>query len=220
MDNVVIIGSSGHARVVADIVAQEGRLNIVGVVDRFRAVGEQACGHAILGGEDDLPDLRKLHDLHGAIIAIGDNFVRSQVAARVRELCPNLPFFSAVHPNACVASDASLGAGTVVMAGVVVNPGSVIGRFCILNTGCSLDHDSTLDDFASLAPGARTGGNCRIGAYTAIGIGAILSHGTSVGEHTVIGAGSVVTKSIDALAVAYGIPAKVVSTRQPGDKYL
>jgi len=220
MNNIVIIGSSGHARVVIDIVRREGKRNIVGLLKRFHSVGEQAFGYSILGGEEDLPQLMRLHDLTGVVIAIGDNFVRSQVAARVEELCPTLGFFSAVHPDASIASDVSLGAGTVVMAGAVVNPGCSVGRFCILNTNCSLDHDSILGDFASIAPGATTGGDCRIGAYTAIGIGAVLSHGINVGEHTVIGAGAVVVKSIEAFVVAHGIPATVVGARTPGDKYL
>ena len=44
MDNIIIIGSSGHAKVIIDIVQQEGKYNIVGLVDRFRNIGEQTLG--------------------------------------------------------------------------------------------------------------------------------------------------------------------------------
>ncbi len=220
MDNAVIVGSSGHARVVVDALRLEGKINVVGLLDRFRAVGEQAFGLPILGREDDLPRLTPLHGLKGTIIAIGDNAVRARVAARVRELAPALSFFAAIHPSASIASDVVVGEGTVVMAGAVVNPGSSIGRFCILNTNSSLDHDSTLGDFASLAPGATTGGTCSIGGYAAIGIRAVLTHGIHIGEHAVVGAGSVVMRSIDPLVVAYGSPARVIRARQPGDPYL
>lgn len=33
MDNIVIIGSSGHAKVIIDIVQQEGKYNIAGLLD-------------------------------------------------------------------------------------------------------------------------------------------------------------------------------------------
>ncbi len=220
MDNIVIVGSSGHAKVVIDIVRQEGKYNIVGLLDRFRSVGDHTMGCPILGKEEDLPHLIQAHDLTGVIVAIGDNFVRAKVSAGIQEICPQLAFLSAVHPSASIASDVTLGAGTVVMAGVVVNPCASIGRFCILNTHCSLDHDSTLADFASLAPGVTTGGNCQIGPYSAIGIGAVLVHGIRIGAHSVLGAGATVLQSVDSFVVAYGTPAKVVRTRKPGDKYL
>lgn len=119
-----------------------------------------------------------------------------------------------------IATEVTIGAGTVVMAGVSINPCVSIGRFCVLNTHCSLDHDSILADFASLAPGVITGGDCRIGQYAVISIRAVLINGISVGEHAIVGAGSVVMKSVDSCVVAYGVPARVIRTRKPGDKYL
>jgi sugar O-acyltransferase (sialic acid O-acetyltransferase NeuD family) len=220
MDNIVIVGSSGHAKVVIDIVRKEGKYKVAGLLDRFRNIGEETAGYPVLGREEDLPELVKAYDLKGAIVAIGDNFVRSTVVARINEICSDLPFVSAIHPDASVAMEVSIGEGTVVMAGVAINPCCSVGRFCILNTHSSLDHDSMLEDFSSLAPGAVTGGNCRIGQYSAVGIGAVLIHGIHVGEHTVIGAGSLVVKSIESFVVASGAPAKVIRSRKQGDKYL
>ena len=220
MENIVIIGSSGHAKVIIDIVHQEGKYKIVGLLDRFRNMGEQTLGYPILGNEEQLPELIKAHALKGAIVAIGDNFIRSKVVARIKVISPNLPFVNAIHPKASIATDVSIGDGTVIMSGVSINPCSSIGSFCILNTNSSLDHDSILEDFASLAPHATTGGNCIIGKFSAIGIGATLIHGIRIGEQTVIGAGSLVIKSIDSFSVAYGTPAKWIRDREAGDKYL
>lgn len=220
MDKIVIIGSSGHAKVIIDIVEQEGRYKIAGLIDRYRKVGEQTLGYQILGREEELPELTTRHALRGAIVAVGDNFIRAEVAARVGEICLDLPFLSAIHPKASIAKNVSIGEGTVIMAGVAVNPCCSIGRFCILNTNSSLDHDSVMEDFSSLAPRAATGGNCRIGGYSAVGIGAVLVHDIRIGAHTVIGAGSTALESIDSLKVAYGTPARAIRDRKPGDKYL
>lgn len=220
MDNIVIIGSSGHAKVIIDIVQKEGKFNIVGLVDPYRAVGEQTLEYSILGKEEDLPELMNDHSLKGVIVAIGDNFIRSKVAAEVKELCPALAFVSTIHPATSIAADVRIGEGSVIMAGATVNSCSSVGRFCILNTNSSFDHDSRMEDFASLAPNVTTGGNCHIDEYSAIGIGAVLTHGIDIGEHTVIGAGSLVMHSIESFVVAYGSPARVVRNRQPGDKYL
>jgi sugar O-acyltransferase (sialic acid O-acetyltransferase NeuD family) len=220
MDHIVIIGSSGHARVIIDIVEQEGRFTIAGLVDRFRTVGDQTLGYPILGREEDLPALTARLRLAGAIVAIGDNFVRSRVATRVRELCPDLPFVRATHPKATIGRNVSVGEGAVMMAGATVSPCCTIDRFCILSSNASLDHDSVMEEFSSLAPGATTGGHCRIGRYAAVSIGAVLIHGIGIGEHAVIGAGSIVLTPVESYTVAYGSPAKAVRHRQPGDKYL
>jgi len=42
MDNIAIIGSSGHAKVIIDIVRQQGRFNIAGLIDPFEDVGKMA----------------------------------------------------------------------------------------------------------------------------------------------------------------------------------
>ena len=220
MDSIVIIGSSGHAKVIIDIVEQEGRYKIAGLLDRNRKAGEQILGYPVLGQEEDLPRLMANHSIRGAIVAIGDNFVRSKVVDRLREVCPQLPFVSAIHPKASVARDVFIGEGTVIMAGVIVNPCCAIGPFCILNTNASLDHDSVMKDFSSIAPRVTTGGNCEIGDYAAVGIGAVLSHGVHIGKHVVIGASATVLKNIDPFKVAYGTPARIIHDRKPGDKYL
>lgn len=220
MDNIIIIGSSGHAKVIIDIVQQEGKYNIVGMLDRYRDVGEKTLGYSILGEEEDLPRLIKSHSIKGAIVGIGDNFIRSRVATSIRELCPDIPFVTAIHPGVSVANEVSIGEGTVIMAGVSINTCSSIGRFCILNTNSSLDHDSTIEDFASIAPGVTIGGNCTIGQFSAIGIGSVLIHSIHIGMHTVIGAGSIVMKSIESFVVAYGASAKVIRKRKCGEKYM
>lgn len=220
MENIVLIGSSGHAKVIIDIVRRAGRYAIAGLLDEHREVGEQTLGCQVIGRENQLPTLVKAHGLTGVVIAVGDNDVRAAIASRVQAQCPGLPLMSAIHPRATVAEDVEIGEGTVVMAGVTVNPGASIGRGCILNTQASLDHDSVMEDFASLAPRVATGGHCRIGVGVAVGIGAVLGHGVHVGAHTVIGASSLVLQSIGAGVVAYGSPARVVRGRTPGTPYL
>jgi sugar O-acyltransferase (sialic acid O-acetyltransferase NeuD family) len=220
MDTIVLAGSSGHAKVIIDIVEKEGRYKIVGLVEALGSVGEGTLGYGVLGVEKDLPKLIVEHDLKGIIIAIGDNSIRAQVAAKIVDICPELPLVCAVHPSASIGKTATIGVGTVVMAGAVVNPGCAIGKLCIVNTKASLDHDSVMEDFSSLAPGVTIGGNCRIGSYSAVSIGAVLRHGITVGEHCVIGGGSIVLKDVDSFSVAYGAPAKKVRDRQKGDKYL
>jgi len=76
---------------------------------------------------------------------------------------PRLFFYSAIHPQACIAGDVETGEGSVA-----VNSASRIGRFFVLNTRSSLDHDCSMSNFSSLAPGVCCGGNCQIEQFSAI----------------------------------------------------
>jgi sugar O-acyltransferase (sialic acid O-acetyltransferase NeuD family) len=211
-----LVGSSGHARVILDILKCQGKYQVVGFIDSYKPVGTEQMGLPVLGTEMDLPTM----EVDAVFVAIGDNAVRARLTERIRTVCPGIEFLVAIHPAAVVASDAIVGAGTAIMAGAVVNPGCEIGEGCIVNTRASLDHDGRMADFSSLAPGVVTGGNVHVGRGAAIGIGASIFHGVSVGEDAVVGGGSVVTRDVAALSVAYGVPAKAVRTRQPGEKYL
>lgn len=220
MHNIIIIGSSGHAKVVIDVVERQSQYRIVGLIDAFRAVGEETLGYKVLGAESDLPALASQLAIKGVLVAIGDNHVRARVSAKVAALCPELPFVSAVHPQACIGRDVQIGAGSVVMAGAVVNPGCDIAEGCLINTRASLDHDSVMEAFSSLAPAAATGGNCHLGTGSAVGMGALILQRIRIGRHSVIGAGAVVTQPVAELCVSYGVPASIIRSRQAGDKYL
>ncbi len=220
MRNILIIGASGHAKTVADIVEAEGKYKIVGFIDSFRQLGESILGYRVLGTEEDLPRLSQVYSVYGGIVGIGDNFVRSEIVNKLHGIDLNFNFVSACHPSAVISKHAILEAGTVIMAGAVVNPCCWVGHHCILNTNSSLDHDSVMGNFSSFSPRVTTGGNVKIGSFSAIGIGATISHSISVGEHTVIGAGATVLHNIPAGKVAYGTPARVVRDRHPGEKYL
>lgn len=217
---IVVVGCSGHARVVVDILEEENRSQIVGLLDTYKAPGTEALGYLVLGTSDDLPALVSANICDSAIVAIGDNWIRSHMVQRVRELVPEIGFVAAIHPSARIARDVLIGSGTVIMAGAVVNTGCQIGEFCILNTCSSLDHDSTMERFSSLAPRAVTGGGVRIGAFSAVCIGAVISHSIRIGEHTVVGAGATVLRNVPDRVVAFGTPARAIRERNPGDSYL
>jgi sugar O-acyltransferase (sialic acid O-acetyltransferase NeuD family) len=217
---VVVIGASGHGKVVIDALERAGEHAVVGLIDARKPAGTPWYGHTVLGDESALGRLVDELALEGVVIAVGDNAVRAGVADRLGAELPDLPFVNAVHPAARVAAGASLGVGVVVAAGAVLGPDSTVSDHALIYTAASLDHDGTLERCASLAPGVVTGGDVRIGAHSAISIGATVLHGRSVGPHTVVGAGSVVVDDLPGHVVAYGTPARVIRPRREGEPYL
>lgn len=220
MEKIIIIGSSGHARVVIDILEKSSKYIITGLVDSFAPKGKTVLGYSILGNENDIPEIIKTHNITGGIIAIGENWDRYIVYKKVINICSSFNFINAIHPNAVIGKSVTIGKGVVIMPGAIVNSNCQIEDFCVLNTKASLDHDSHMKSFSSLAPGVTTGGYVEIGNYSAILIGSIIVPKISIGDHTVIGGGSFVNKSISSNVIAYGMPVRVISSRKNEDKYL
>jgi sugar O-acyltransferase (sialic acid O-acetyltransferase NeuD family) len=217
---IILVGASGQAKVIADIVKCAGEHQIVGVCDRDHPPGSDFAGFPVLGRDTELAALAERHGAEGAIIAIGDNWVRGLLADRYRREMPSLVFPAAVHPSCVLGSAVTVGEGTIVMAGVVVNGPSQIGRHCAVCTRASMDHDSVLGDFSSLAPGVSMAGLVHVGEYSAIGTGAATRHRIRIGAHTVVGAGAAVVCDLPDYVVAFGVPARVHRSRQAGEPYL
>ena len=214
-----IVGSSGHAKVVIDILERRPEYRIAGLFDLPRLVGKEVLGYPILGSEEQLPQYRQSQELDGVIVAIGDNDLRRKVVESIERLCPVLPFVRAIHPSVQLGKAVSVGPGSVLIAGAVVNAAAKVGAHCIVNTKASLGHDAVMQDFSSLASGATVGGGALMGTGCAIALSATVLHNRKVGAHTVVGAGAVVSRDLPDAVVAYGIPCRVIRTRSIGEKY-
>ncbi|WP_041575861.1 acetyltransferase [Pseudobdellovibrio exovorus] len=213
-DSIIIFGTGGHAKVVFDI------LMATGCKERIIFCSKDESKQEFLGCIHVFQDNFSSLNVDTGIVAIGDNWIRSQVVNFVRTTNPKFKFIKAIHPRSCISNSVALGDGVVVMAGAVINPDVRVGMHVIVNTASSVDHDCILEDFSSLAPGATLGGNVAIGEYSAISLGAKVIHGRTIGRHTVIGAGATVLHDIESEVVAYGSPCRSVKRRIKGEKYL
>lgn len=212
MSGIYVFGSSGHAKVVIDIL-KRNKTAIEAVVaieklDTFQelqVIQEQDFFAKKLGSR--------------GIVAVGDNHQREKIVNNILKYIPNFEFINAIDPTADISS-AIIGKGTVVMKNVSINVDTTIGEHCIINTNASIDHDNSIGNYCSIAPSSTLGGNVKIGDHSAICIGATLAHKIEVGENSVVGAGSVVVKNINSSKVAFGVPCREIRSREKGDNYL
>ncbi|TPV34058.1 acetyltransferase [Paucihalobacter ruber] len=218
--NIVLIGASGHAKVVIDIIEKLNRFTIVGLIDSFKPIGTQIFEYKVIGTEDDLPELTKKYHFNAGIITIGDNWIRKVIHQKIENLVPEFELITAIHPSAVIGKQVKIGNGTVVMPGAIINSAAKVGKCCIINTKVSLGHDSEMKDYSSLAPNVTVGGNVSIGSYTAICMGANIIQDISIGKHSIVGAGALVNKNIEDYNLVYGVPAKFIRKISKGEKYL
>jgi sugar O-acyltransferase (sialic acid O-acetyltransferase NeuD family) len=217
---ILILGASGHGCVAADAVCAGSAFRVAGFADGRSEHRESSGFGPVLGTDTDIPAILSRHSIEHLFVAIGDNWTRQQVVARIRSASPSLHFPALVHPSAVIGSGAEMGDGSLICSGAVIGVGARAGAFSIVNTRASLDHHASLGDFASLAPAAATGGNAIIEEGTAIGMGAMVHHGVKIGAWSVLGSGSVANRDVPASSVALGSPARVVRSREPNERYL
>lgn len=217
---VIIVGSSGHSKVIIDIFEKEKKYQIVGLLDAYRNIGEETLGYKVIGKEEDLPVLLSDNSNCKVFIAIGDNWIRNMVMKKIIDIVPNIEFATAIHPSAQLGKNVTIGKGVAIMAGAIINSDTNIGDFAIINTKASIDHDSKMLDFSSLGPNVTTGGNVSIGEFSAISIGATIKHGLTIGNHSIIGAGALLMKNCGDNLLMFGVPAVEIRKRDEGEKYL
>ena len=197
---LVIVGASGHGKVIADIGEKNGYTEIL-FLDDNKAV--KTCGkYSVVGTSGDA----MRYSSSDFIVGIGNAKIRKRLQEEL--IAKGLHIGTLVHPKSVVALDVSLGAGTVVMAGAIINPGSIVGNGCIINTGATVDHDNVIEDYVHVSVGSHLAGTVSIGTHTWIGAGAIVSNNVSICENCVIGAGAVVVKNITESDTYIGVPAR------------
>lgn len=200
MNKLVIVGASGHGKVIADIAEKVGYTDIVFLDDNSTV---KSCGDLMVVGKcNDAPSYKNAD----FIVAIGDAKIRRKILTDLAEI--GVHIVSLVHPAAVIASNVKIGAGTVVMAGAVINPYTEIGQGCIINTCASVDHDCCIGDYVHVSVGAHVAGTVTIRDNTWVGAGATIINNIEIVEDCMIGAGAVVVKNIEQKGTYKGVPAR------------
>lgn len=195
---LIIIGASGHGKVVADIASLNGFDDIVFLDDNESI--KECGGYPVVGATN------KAGQIEGFLfVAVGNNFVRN----RIMENNKGRVFPILVHPSATLASNVEIGEGSVIMAGAVVGVDARVGKGCIVNTLSSVDHDCIIKDYVHVAVGAHVCGTVYIEENTWVGAGATIINNLSVCSDCMIGAGAVVVKNIDVAGTYVGVPARM-----------
>ena len=192
---IILIGAGGHAASCIDVIEQEDKFRIAGLIGKREEVGRKVCGYNIIGVDNDLPDLFKQYK--SAHISIGqiNTDIRNIIYSQIKKIGFSVP--SIISPNAYVSVHADIGNGNIIMHGVIINAGAKIGNNCIINTKALIEHDVQIEDGCHISTNSILNGNVKIGTGTFVGSSACIKNNISIGKNCIIGMGLSVRRDVE-----------------------
>ena len=187
-ESILLVGAGGHAKACIDVIEEEGRFIVNGLIGLSHEVGAKIFDYPVLGTDEDLPML--LRECPNALITVGQiktPALRIRLFELIRQDSCALPVI--VSPHAYVSPHAKLDTGTIVMHGAVINAGAVVGKNCIINSQSLVEHDVVIADHCHIATATTINSGVRIGAGTFIGSNSSVRQCVNIGERCLIGMG-------------------------------
>lgn len=157
MDKILLIGGGGHCKSVIDVIEQEGKFEIVGIIDKEELIGNQVLNYKVIGCDNDLEKLYKEYKY--ALITVGhikSNSLRKELFNKIDNIGYKIP--TVISPLAYCSQYSSIGEGTVVMHQALINADAKIGKNCIINTKALIEHDAIVEDNCHISTGAIVNG--------------------------------------------------------------
>jgi sugar O-acyltransferase (sialic acid O-acetyltransferase NeuD family) len=169
-EKIVLIGGGGHCHSVIDVLEQQNRYEIIGIIDKKELLGESVLGYKIIGTDNDLEDIFQI--CKNAIITVGQiktNEIRVKLFEKLKTIGFNFP--TIISPLAYVSKHSCVSEGTIIMHHALINSNVTIGKNCIVNSKALIEHDSIIGD------------NCHISTASVVNGGVIIKNGTFYGSN-------------------------------------
>jgi acetyltransferase-like isoleucine patch superfamily enzyme len=178
-----------------------------------------SCGRGVIFGQNVV--LRHPHKIHiGDNVVIDDNCLIDAKGDANRGITIGSGVFigrntilSCKDGNIRLEDGANIGFNCELFSASRVHIGrdTLIAAYCYVIGG---DHDFS-DPSVPVLTQVRRSTGVSVGDGVWLGAGAKILDGVTIGDRAVIGAGAVVRESVPAGAVAVGVPARIVSQREP-----
>jgi acetyltransferase-like isoleucine patch superfamily enzyme len=178
-----------------------------------------ACGRNVIFGQHVL--LRHPHKIRiGDNVVIDDNCLLDAKGEQNAGITIGRGVFIGRNTIlSCKDGDIQLGDGANVgfnceifsASRVTVGADTLLAAYCYVIGG---DHEFADPAAPVLAQGRRSAG-VTIGAGAWLGAGAKILDGVTIGDRAIVGAGAVVREPVPEGAIAVGVPARIVGTREP-----
>lgn len=199
MQNLIIIGASGHGAEIHDYIRHNETktgvktFHLLGYLEDNKEAYYDKYSYTVpyLGPATNHQVRQDCYYL----IAIANVRIRKMVVEDF--LKGNAKFLSFIHCDAYVSPSSRIGTGVVIGPYVNVGPNAVVGDFSLLNSRCSIAHDSEVGKYNFICPNVSLSGNTKVGDCNMFGINSATIPGIRVGNWNKIEAGMIVDKDIE-----------------------
>lgn len=194
-ESILLIGGGGHCKSVIDVIEQQNKYNIFGIIDLKENIGKDVLGYKIIGCDEDLEEILK--DCKNAVITVGhikSNETRVRLFYTAKRLGYKFPVI--ISPYAYVSKHAFIDEGTVVMHHAIVNANAKVGKNCIINTKALVEHDAIIEDHCHISTAAVVNGGVVVKMHSFIGSNAFIREYTQIGSNVIVGGGVRVNKDV------------------------
>ena len=191
MRKIILIGGGGHCKSAIDVIEQEGKYKIAGIIDKKNLLGSKVLGYPVIGTDIDINRLAK--NYQNALITLGfikNPTLRIKLFNLAKKAGFKLP--SIVSPRAYISRHSKIGVGTIVMHNVIVNANSVIGDNCIINSKALIEHDCLISSHSHISTNVVINGGVKVGARCFIGSNVTSKNNIEIKKNSFVKAGSIV----------------------------
>ncbi len=203
-----IYGASGFGREVMPLLPLKDGERAVFIDDSLK--DKKVNGYEVLTYQEFL-DLSS--EQKSCIVAIADSKVRQHLTEKIE--IDGIHLLDLQASNVVILDNNQLGNGFILCPFTTITSNVIVGKSFQANLYSYVAHDCVIGDYVTFAPGVKCNGNVHIEDHVYIGTGAMIKQGTPdkpivIGKGAMIGMGSVVTKSVKAGDVVFGMPAKSI----------
>ena len=193
-NNILIIGNGGHAKACIDIIENQNKYKIYGMIDNKKTFVRQN-DYKIFESDNFIEKLKD--KIRHALIGIGQiksPNLRIKVYKKLKINKYNLPVI--ISKFSSISKKSNIKEGVIVMNFANIGRNTNVGLCSIINTKANLEHDVTIGNFCHISTGTILNGNVQVGNNTFIGSGVVVDNNIKIGNNCIIGSGKIIKKNI------------------------
>ena len=191
MNKIILIGGGGHCKSTIDVIEQEGKFQIAGIIDKPKFLDSKILDYKVIGNDFDLEKLAKKYRY--ALITVGQ-IKSASLRVKLYNLAKKRGFLlpRIVSPRAYVSKHSKIGNGTIVLHDTIINANVSIGYNCIINSKALIEHDCHIGNHNHISTNAIINGGVRIESECFIGSNVTTNNNITIKKNSFIKAGSLI----------------------------
>lgn len=193
---LILIGGGGHCKSCIDVIEQEDKYIIEGILDLPENIGKKVLNYPIIGSDDEIEKYHeKGYTFFITVGQISSSDLRSKIYNKLKVL--NAKIATIISPIAYVSKYATIGEGTIIMHQALINAEAEVGNNVIINSKALIEHEAVIGDYCHISTDAKINGQVVVKESCFVGSGATIANNVTLTNNVIIPAGTAVYKNVE-----------------------